>query len=88
MRIIGTRQLGSAIRTRRKQLKVTQKELAMTCGTGLRFIVDLEKGKPSCQVGKVLHVLQSLGLAIAVGSIHDVQTGGKRHEAIDCPSEQ
>jgi y4mF family transcriptional regulator len=88
MKIIDTRQLGSAIRTRRKQLKVTQKELAMTCGTGLRFIVDLEKGKPSCQVGKVLRVLQSLGLAIAAGSIHDDKTGGKRHEAIDCPSEQ
>ena len=41
-----TTQLGAVIRTRRKQLKITQKELAMTCGTGLRFIVDLEKGKP------------------------------------------
>ena len=57
-------QLGAAIRTRRKQLKVTQKELAMTCGTGLRFIVDLEKGKPTCQTGKTLQVLQALGLAL------------------------
>lgn len=52
------------IRTRRKQLKITQKELAMTCGTGLRFIVDLEKGKPTCQIGKTLDVLQALGMAI------------------------
>lgn len=59
-----TEQLGAVIRTRRKQLKITQKELAMTCGTGLRFIVDLEKGKPTCQIGKTLQVLQSLGLAI------------------------
>ena len=59
-----TTQLGAVIRTRRKQLKITQKELAMTCGTGLRFIVDLEKGKPTCQIGKTLQVLQSLGLAI------------------------
>jgi y4mF family transcriptional regulator len=88
MKIIDTRQLGSAIRTRRKQLKVTQKELAMTCGTGLRFIVDLEKGKSSCQVGKVLRVLQTLGLAITAESIHDDQAGGKRHETIGCPSEQ
>jgi hypothetical protein len=36
----------------------------MTCGTGLRFIVDLEKGKPTCQVGKTLAVLRALGLAI------------------------
>ncbi len=38
-------QLGAAIRARRKQLKVTQKDLAMTCGTGLRFTIDLENGK-------------------------------------------
>ena len=57
-------QLGTTVRTRRKQLKITQKELAMTCGTGLRFIVDLESGKPTCQIGKTLQVLQALGLAI------------------------
>ena len=33
-------------------------------GIIVRFIVDLEKGKPSCQVGKALLVLQILGLAV------------------------
>jgi HTH-type transcriptional regulator / antitoxin HipB len=61
-------QLGAAIRTRRKQLKVTQKDLAMTCGTGLRFIIDLEKGKPTCQIGKMLQVLQALGLKLQIVS--------------------
>jgi HTH-type transcriptional regulator / antitoxin HipB len=70
MKIIAAKQLGSTIRARRKQLRVTQKELAMACGTGLRFIIDLEKGKPSCQVGKALRVLQALGLAIAAEPIH------------------
>ena len=55
-----TEQLGMAIRTRRRQLRITQKELAMTCGTGLRFIVDLEKGKATCQIGKTLQVFQAL----------------------------
>lgn len=64
-----TTQLGAVIRTRRKQLKITQKELAMACGTGLRFIVDLEKGKPTCQIGKTLDVLQSLGMAIEATTI-------------------
>ena len=68
MKIINTEQLGAAARARRKHLKVTQKELAMTCGTGLRFIVDLEKGKRTCQIGKTLQVLQALGLAIETGS--------------------
>lgn len=58
--------LGAAIRLRRKQLKVTQKDLAMTCGTGLRFIIDLEKGKPTCQIGKVLQVFQALGLELRI----------------------
>lgn len=57
-------QLGAAIRSRRKQLKITQKELALTCGTGLRFIIDLERGKPTCQIGKALQVLRSLGLLV------------------------
>jgi len=61
-------QLGAAIRARRKQLKVTQKDLAMTCGAGLRFIIDLEKGKPTCQVGKILQVIQALGLKLQISN--------------------
>ena len=73
-----TEQLGTAIRMRRKQLKITQKELAMTCGTGLRFIVDLEKGKPTCQIGKTLQVLQALGLGIETTILGSNETQGKR----------
>ena len=78
MKIINTEQLGTVARARRKQLKVTQKELAMTCGAGLRFIVDLEKGKPTCQIGKTLQVLQALGLAIETGGPAGGETGGNR----------
>jgi hypothetical protein len=42
----------------------TQKELALTSGTGLRFIIELEKGKETCQIGKVLTVLQTLGIRL------------------------
>jgi len=75
---IGTaEQLGAVIRSRRKQVRITQKELAMACGTGLRFIVDLEKGKPSCQVGKALLVLQALGLAIEATPLGGGTTEGR-----------
>lgn len=67
--------LGALVRNRRKQLKVNQTELAMTCGTGLRFIVDLEKGKPTCQIAKVLAVLKVLGLAIEVNTPHGNENG-------------
>ena len=56
--------IGDAVRNTRKKLGATQRDLALTSGTGLRFIIDLEKGKPTCQIGKVLTVLHTLGVAI------------------------
>jgi len=78
MKMKTTEELGTAIRMRRKQLSITQKELAMTCGTGLRFIVDLERGKPTCQIGKTIQVLQALGLAIETTPLSGEDTGGRR----------
>ena len=78
MKIINSENIGEAVRIRRKQLKVTQRELAMTCGTGLRFIIDLEKGKPTCHIGKTLQVLQALGIAIETGCLDGDETGGKK----------
>ena len=57
-----TEQIGTMVRSTRKKRRVTQADLALTSGTGLRFIIDLEKGKPTCQIGKVLGVLQTLGI--------------------------
>jgi HTH-type transcriptional regulator/antitoxin HipB len=54
MKAIDTKMLGALIRAERKRLGVTQKQLAMTSGTGLRFIVDLEKGKRTAEIGKTL----------------------------------
>ena len=58
------KQIGELVKATRKCLAVTQKDLAMTSGTGLRFIIELEKGKPTCQLSKVLTVLHTLGIAI------------------------
>ena len=52
--------IGELVSSTRKSMGVTQKNLAMTSGTGLRFIIDLEKGKPTCQ----LTVLHTLGIKI------------------------
>jgi y4mF family transcriptional regulator len=54
--------IGKTVRATRKKMRVTQADLALASGTGLRFIIDLEKGKPTCQIGKVLDVLQTLGI--------------------------
>ena len=56
--------IGELVKNTRKTMGVTQKDLAMTSGTGLRFIIDMEKGKPTCQLGKVLTVLHTLGIKV------------------------
>ncbi|WED43364.1 type II toxin-antitoxin system Y4mF family antitoxin [Legionella cardiaca] len=56
--------IGQVIRKVRKDLGITQRDLALSSGTGLRFIIELEKGKSTCQIGKVLQVLQVLGIQL------------------------
>ncbi|MEO8737474.1 MAG: helix-turn-helix domain-containing protein [Edaphobacter sp.] len=58
--------IGSLIKATRKNLGVTQKDLALTSGTGLRFIIDLEKGKETCEIGKALTILQTLGIKLTL----------------------
>ena len=58
--------IGKLIRDTRKKLGVTQKKLALTSGTGLRFIIDLEKGKQTCEIGKVLTLLHTLGIKLTL----------------------
>jgi y4mF family transcriptional regulator len=59
-------QLGKLIRDTRKKLGVTQKDLALTSGTGVRFVIDLEKGKETCETGKTLTILNTLGIRITL----------------------
>jgi y4mF family transcriptional regulator len=58
--------IGTLVRKTRKKLGVTQKELALTAGTGLRFIIELEKGKETCEIGKALTVLHTLGIKLTL----------------------
>ena len=56
---------GSLIRSRRRALKMRQHELALATGVGRRFLIELEAGKASCQLGRSLMVAQALGIAPA-----------------------
>jgi HTH-type transcriptional regulator / antitoxin HipB len=58
--------LGKAVRNKRKKDGLTQAEVAAICGLGNRFLVDLESGKPTVQLGKALEVLNSLGLEVQI----------------------
>ena len=59
-------ELGMKVRESRKRQGLTQPALALVAGTGLRFIVELEAGKSTCQIGKVLQVLTALGISLSV----------------------
>jgi y4mF family transcriptional regulator len=63
-----SQEIGKIVRETRKILGVTQKDLALTSGTGLRFVIDLERGKETCQLGKVLTTLHTLGIRLALTS--------------------
>lgn len=56
--------LGHVIRDARRALGLTQPDLALSAGVGVRFLVDIEKGKPTAQIGKVMQVLAALGIEI------------------------
>jgi predicted transcriptional regulator len=61
-------EIGKVVRQTSKTMSVTEKDLALTSGTGLRFIIDLEKGKLTCQLDKVLTVLHTLGISVQLNS--------------------
>jgi len=58
--------LSDFIKEKRKQLKLTQPELAERAGVGLRFVRELEQGKESVRLDKVNQVLALFGVEVGV----------------------
>ncbi len=56
--------LGKAILQRREDLRLTQEQLAERSGVGVRFISEVENGKKTAEVGKILQVLDALGIQL------------------------
>jgi DNA-binding XRE family transcriptional regulator len=57
-------QFGAMVREHREALKMRQDDLALATGVGRRFILELEAGKPSCQLGRALVVAAAVGLRV------------------------
>ncbi len=76
MRFKTAKDIGSYVVKARKHHKITQKDLAAASGTGVRFIQDLEKGKPTCQLDKTLTVLSMLGIQLT-GILPGLSEAGK-----------
>ncbi|QTV05339.1 helix-turn-helix transcriptional regulator [Faecalibacter bovis] len=54
------------VKQKRKRLKITQPELAERAGVGLRFVRELEQGKPTLRLDKVNQVLALFGSEVGV----------------------
>jgi y4mF family transcriptional regulator len=53
------------VKQKRKENNITQEELALSAGVGLRFIRDLEQGKKTLRMDKVNQVLKVFGSELA-----------------------
>lgn len=63
--IADARQFGTMVARARKALGLTQRELALAINSGERFIVELEAGKPTAQLGKALAAAKAAGVQLA-----------------------
>ncbi len=57
-------EFGARVARARKALGLTQRDLALAINTGERFIVDLEAGKPTAQIGKALAAAKAVGIRL------------------------
>ena len=62
-------EIAERVRKTRVALHLTQSDLAGLSNTGIRFIIDLEHGKPTLELGKAIDVLTTLGLTLRIESI-------------------
>ncbi|RRQ22741.1 transcriptional regulator [Thiohalobacter thiocyanaticus] len=65
-KIMTAEDIGRCVRAQRKAQGATQAEFAALCGVGVRFISELENGKSTMALGKVLQVLKCLGLELSL----------------------
>lgn len=66
--------LGQSLRAARRQLGLTQAQLSLAAGVGLRFIVELEADKPTLRLEHVLRVINALGGELSLGGLSSAPT--------------
>ena len=57
-----TFELGSILRAKRKSQGLTLEQVAQHCGLSMRFVSEVERGKPTAEFGKVLYLLRCVGV--------------------------
>ena len=64
--IKSTKELGELLRKKRKDQDLTQAQVAEHCGISPRFVSEVERGKASAEIGKVLYLMETLGVDLIV----------------------
>ncbi len=83
MTVRSIRDLAAAVRGRRKDLGLTQAELAERAGVSRKWIYEFEAGKPTAEFGLLLRVLDELGLALELAPRSDTTHSGDKGETVD-----
>lgn len=68
MTVQSMRDLAAAVRGRRKDLGISQAELARCAGVSRKWIYEFEGGKPTAEFGLLLRVLDELGLELELSA--------------------
>lgn len=66
MLLTSSKEFGAEVRRLRKAAGMTQRDLATAAGVGERFIVELEDGKPRCELEKSLRVMKMFAKGIMI----------------------
>ena len=64
MIMTSVKDIGLLVKEKRKKINMTQKEAASIAGMGVRFLSELENGKPTLEIDKVLNVARIFGIDI------------------------
>lgn len=82
MRVRSIRDFAAAVRGARKDLRMSQAELAAHAGVSRKWIYEFEAGKPNAELGLILRVMEALGLELELSLGERARTAG-RGDAID-----
>ena len=70
--------IGQIVRETRRAQGLRQDQLAGAAGVGVRFLVELEAGKPTARIGKALAVLATLGCTLRIEPPQGADGNGPR----------
>ena len=77
-KVASVAELGQLVRDKRRAIGMRQADLAALAGVGTRFLSELENGKETAEVGKVLRVCHRLGLDVWIAPRGELPGGSER----------